>query len=290
MAGLVGYASSEDESGDDQPQLQVPAPSKQTQTPPQPSQPATTAPEPAVSVSKPQPSGPKPPPARETPAPGAALPPPGAAPLGPSLPPMDSSALGSLPEPPALDDDASAQAGVAPSSPYTTARSLIHDLTLPAVPNFDIPVSPPGSPPPAAAATGQRFAHFLELKKKGTHFNAKLEQSSAQRNPALTDKLLWFVDIPPPRGDSNSSNSSNSSNGQKSVLQYQTTLPADVWDPGAFPAWAFRDGLRKGRDRVAKEREAARAAPGRTSVEFVSSTTTTTTSGGSREKRKGGWQ
>lgn len=194
---------------------------------------------------------------------------------------MDTSApTASLPEP---DDDSNPAA--APSSPYTTTRSLIHDLTLPSIPNFDIPPSPPGSPPPGAAATNRKFSQFLDLKKKGTHFNAKLEQSSALRNPALTDKLLQFVDVLPPlAGDGT----------EEKSMQYQTTLARDVWDPAAFPDWAFRDKLKRARDRTAKDREAARAAPGRSSVEFVSGSTTAAVSGAgglSRgEKRKSGWQ
>ncbi|OAA73510.1 HCNGP-like protein [Cordyceps fumosorosea ARSEF 2679] len=280
MAGLVGYASSDEEEVDgEQPQVQPTAPSKQTQAPPpQPSQPAvTSASEPETTVSKtpPQASPPSPP------APGATLPPPPssatAAPLGPSLQSTDPSSFAPLPEPTDLPPSSS----LPPSSPYTTTRALIHDLTLPPIPNLDLPSSPPRSPSSAAAAaaaTDKKCAHFLKLKRAGTHFNAKLEQSTALRNPALTDKLLRFAEVDG-RG-----------------LQYQTTLTAGVWDPGAFPEWAFRDGLRRARDRVAKEREAARAAPGRTSVEFVPATTTMAAAAGAGagagkgEKRKGAWQ
>lgn len=171
-----------------------------------------------------------------------------------------------------------------PSSPYTTTRSLLHDLTLPSIPNFDIPASPPRSPrSPSSTATARKLEQFLALKKRGTHFNAKLEQSAALRNPALTDKLLQFVDIPPPGGA-----------GGERGRQYQTTLPETLWNPDGFPEWACRGALRKSRDRVAKEREAARAAPGRSGVEFVSGTTTAGAGGGGGlskgEKRRGGWQ
>ncbi|EGX91756.1 HCNGP-like protein [Cordyceps militaris CM01] len=208
---------------------------------------------------------PKPPTPQETSAPGAALPPPGAAPLGPSLPPMG----------PASGCTSS------PSSPYTTSRSLIHDLTLPSVPCLSIPSSPPPPATPLASclATSQKFAHFLSLKRQGTHFNAKLSQSSALRNPALTDKLLQYVDMPPP----------GAGGGGGGRLQYQTTLSAAVWDPAAFPASAFREALRKGRDSVARDKEAQRTAWGRTSVEFVPATTAPA-GGGKGDRRKGGWQ
>lgn len=163
----------------------------------------------------------------------------------------------------------------APGSPYTANRSIIHDLTLPSVPNFDIPPSPPGSPPPGAS---RKFEQFLDLKKKGVHFNSKLENSNALRNPSLTDKLMSFVGI-----DERS--------------QYETTLPAGLlWDASDFPDSAFRERLRRSQDKIAKEREAEKASGGRTAVEFVPSTTSgggsaASSAGGisKREKRKGDW-
>lgn len=231
---------------------------------------------------------------------------------------MEAPTTTTVPLPGPDDDDGNDTADARPSSPYTTTRSLIHDLTLPTIPNFDIPASPPGSPPPAAAGTNAKFTQFLALKRKGTHFNEKLEQSSALRNPALTDKLLQFVDIPPPRpppvvssgsngksavavaaqegGGGGGSEGDNNSSIMDNSLQYQTTLSHDLWDPTAFPDWAFRDRLRRMRDKVAKEREATRAGPGRSSVEFVSGTTTATatlsgTGGGlsKEDRRKGRW-
>lgn len=209
------------------------------------------------------------------------------------------------PQPQPQDQETPLDDGVnAPSSPYSTNRSLLHDLTLPSIPNFDIPPSPPpGSPSAsssgAAAATSKKFEQFLQLKKKGTHFNAKLEQSAALRNPALTDKLLAFVDLAAP-GRGGSGSAGKSPPDARAVEQYTTTLPADVWDPGAFPDWAFRDRLRRTRETVAKEREAARSAPGRSAVEFVAasgaaggasrSSTESPGSGARGEKRKSDWK
>jgi hypothetical protein len=160
-----------------------------------------------------------------------------------------------------------------PASPYSANRALLRDLTLPSAPNLDIPPSPPGSPPPGA---NKKFEQFLELKKKGTHFNAKLEQSSALKNPSLMDKLMRFVEV-----DERS--------------QYSTTLPTDLWNPSAFPEWASKDKLRKSHDKVLKDKEAERVTGTRTAVDFVPPTTSvaqdTTIRGGlSRgEKRKSGW-
>lgn len=79
--------------------------------------------------------------------------------------------------------------------------------------------------------------------------------------------------------------------------QYSTTLPPDLWNPNAFPEWAFRSKLRKSRERLAKEKEAEKLIGGRTSVDFVPSTAANPAAismpvdgGLSRgEKRKGGW-
>ncbi|KAH7257110.1 HCNGP-like protein-domain-containing protein [Fusarium tricinctum] len=182
-------------------------------------------------------------------------------PLGPSLPPMEEAVVD--------EQDPTYR----PASPYSANRALLRDLTLPSAPNLDIPPSPPGSPPPGA---NKKFEQFLELKKKGTHFNAKLEQSSALKNPSLMDKLMRFVEV-----DERS--------------QYSTTLPTDLWNPSAFPEWAFKDKLRKSHDKLLKDKEAERTTGTRTAVDFVPPTTSvaqdTTVMGGlSRgEKRKSGW-
>lgn len=135
-----------------------------------------------------------------------------------------------------------------PQSPYTATRALIHDLTLPTFPNFDIPPSPPGSPLHGMDA---KFNHFLLLKKQGVHFNEKLAHSSALKNPSLLQKLMDFAGVED--GD-----------------QYATTLPKDVWDPLVFPAWAFKEELAKRQQEFLKKREEAKARQQRESIEFVS--------------------
>ncbi|PKS06540.1 hypothetical protein jhhlp_007288 [Lomentospora prolificans] len=164
--------------------------------------------------------------------------------VGPMLAPSGSTAL-DLPEP-----DQDLELPMPPGSPYTSTRALLRDLTLPTHPNLDLPPSPPGSPPPSLT---RKVESFLELKDKGIHFNAKLESSSALRNPALLDKLLAFTGL-----------DDTASGGG---AQYATTLPKDLWDPGALPEWAHRQELRAAQERLRKEREAERAATGR--VDFV---------------------
>lgn len=148
---------------------------------------------------------------------------------------MDQEALTSQPE------------HTAPSSPYSAARSLIHTLTLPTVPNMDIPPSPPSSPSQitAQAALSAKFDKFLELKrKKGVHFNARIADSHALKNPPLMDKLLGFVGV-----------GVDFENGTvEGTEQYATTLPTELWDPAAFPEWAYRGPLRKSQEKLQKER------------------------------------
>ncbi|KAH7163230.1 HCNGP-like protein-domain-containing protein [Dactylonectria estremocensis] len=186
-----------------------------------------------------------------------------AVPLGPSLPPVGE---------PMINEENIL--GQTPSSPYSANRALLRDLTLPSAPNMDIPPSPPGSPQPGA---NKKIEQFLDLKKKGIHFNAKLEQSSALKNPGLMDKLMAFAEI-------------------DDGGQYSTTLPTDLWDPNGFPDWAFKDKLRRSVEKLAKEKELEKASNVRTTVDFVPSTApgggSTSGAGGlSRgEKRKGGWK
>ncbi|KAL6869248.1 hypothetical protein ACO1O0_000572 [Amphichorda felina] len=256
MAGLVGYASSDEDDEVETPQTLQPNPEQPPES------------EASTAVDKKgyrgeQKASQAPQPQDEKPVVGPL--PQRAVPVGPSLPPPEDSHAAATPT--------TIDTSQIPGSPYTANRALIHDLTLPSVPNLDIPPSPPGSPPPG---TSKKFEQFLELKKKGVHFNAKLENSTSLRNPGLMDKLMAFVGI-----DERS--------------QYETTLPTDLWDPKSIPDSAFRASLRKSREKIEKEREAERAGGGRSAADFVPATTpagasTSTAGGPSRgEKRKGGW-
>ena len=138
----------------------------------------------------------------------------------------------------------------APQSPYSTERSLIRDLTLPTVPNYDIPPSPPGSPDDS---TNAKFKHFLGLKQQGVHFNGKLAKSSALKNPSLMQKLMDFSDI-----------------GEED--QYATTLPKDLWNPNGFPEYAYKEELSKSQQQIRKRLEEKKARGQRESVDFVPAT------------------
>ncbi|KAL1304942.1 hypothetical protein AAFC00_003853 [Neodothiora populina] len=144
----------------------------------------------------------------------------------------------------AEDDDEDAQP---PTSPYTTNRLLLRNLTMPPVPNFDIPPSPPGTPP---AATTAKFTRFLELKKKGVHFNQRLHQSAALRNPGLLAKLMDFAGI-------------------SERDQYASALPEALAVPAEFPEWAYADELVKEHERIARRKEEEISKSVREAVDFV---------------------
>ncbi|KAF2266367.1 hypothetical protein CC78DRAFT_615176 [Lojkania enalia] len=162
--------------------------------------------------------------------------------LGPSAPP--------LPESPLKQD-------VTPQSPYTRDRARIQNLTLPTVANFDIPPSPPGSPPQRAT---KKFAQFLELKKKGQHFNQRLENSTVLRDPNHLQRLMDFAEI-------------------TEQEQYASALPEDVAVPTEFPEWAYFEQLNESRKRILKSKEAEKARGQREAIDFVRATGSAALSG-----------
>ncbi|KAH9221584.1 HCNGP-like protein-domain-containing protein [Leptodontidium sp. 2 PMI_412] len=173
-----------------------------------------------------------------------ALPGPEALIVGPTLGPSVGTPGAQL-----LEEEEDEQA-LAPQLPYSANRALLRDLTLPSLPNYDIPPSPPGSP---LESTNTKFKHFLELKKKGIHFNDKLANSSALKNPSLMQKLMDFSDI-------------------DEAGQYATTLPKELWNPGGFPAYAFKEDLAKSQQKILKKKEDEKARGQRDSLDFVPAT------------------
>ncbi|QSZ28710.1 hypothetical protein DSL72_003210 [Monilinia vaccinii-corymbosi] len=167
--------------------------------------------------------------------------------VGPQLGPAEAT---ELPEPEDIMNMNEEQDGE-PQSPYSSNRALLRDLTLPTVPNYEIPPSPPGSP---VASTNAKFKHFLELKKQDTHFNEKLAKSAALKNPSLMQKLMDFADI-------------------DEAEQYATTLPKDLWDPTGFPESAHKEELAKSQQRILKEKEERKARGQREALDFVPATT-----------------
>ncbi|KAL2136176.1 hypothetical protein VTI74DRAFT_5229 [Chaetomium olivicolor] len=162
---------------------------------------------------------------------------------------------------------------------------------------MDIPPSPPGSPPPGHDALTAKFDTFLKLKRtKGVHFNERIAASAGMRNPGVGDRLLGFVGVET-EFNGGDEDAGGGNDGRGGLGQYATVLSADVWDPGCFPAWAYRGALRRAQEKVARERERGLGE----AVEFVSagkSDALGAGGGGSRSgtgtpagsgKRKGRW-
>ncbi|KAK5655387.1 hypothetical protein OQA88_5657 [Cercophora sp. LCS_1] len=235
MAGLVAYDSS-DEDEDVQAQEETRATSK----PP-------TAPTPQL---------PPPPPP----------PPPTVPDSAPEQKPIQGPLLGPAAPPPTITEEIdlsflSQDPSDPPRSPYTAARTLSRDLTLPAVPNMDIPPSPPLNATAAEniTALNAKFDTFLKLKRRANdpaHFNARLAASDALCNPSLMDKLLGFVGMETEFEEGDAA----------ATGQYGTTLPTELWDPSGFPEWAYKGALRRSQERENKERERKRGER----VDFVS--------------------
>jgi hypothetical protein len=118
---------------------------------------------------------------------------------------------------------------------------------MPPVPNFDIPPSPPGSPPPHSTA---KFARFLDLKQKGTHFNQRLYQSSALRNPGLLPKLMDFAGI-------------------SQEDQYATPWSNERAVATKWPDWAYGEELLAAHEKIARTKEQEKASNPRQTVDFV---------------------
>lgn len=180
------------------------------------------------------------------PAPREVTPPPTAPVSGPAQGPTVS------PPPPENDVDNT----VPPGSPYTSSRAIIQNLTLPTVPNFAIPPSPPGSPPQRAT---KKFVQFLELKKKGQHFNQRLESSAVLRDPGHSQKLMGFAGI-------------------SEEDQYASTLPEGLAVPAVFPPWAYVDELRASQKKIFKAKEQEKSRTPREAIDFVSATRSGTSS------------
>ncbi|KAL4808573.1 HCNGP-like protein-domain-containing protein [Aspergillus unguis] len=130
----------------------------------------------------------------------------------------------------------------------STSRLLIHDLTLPPVPNLDIPPSPPGSPNPSANA---KFAHFLNLKKQDVHFNDKLASSVSLKNPSLLKKMMEHAGI-------------------DEQAQYSNSLPSDLWDTSTLPSWGYKEELLKVQRELNAKAEERKSKGPRDTIEFVS--------------------
>ena len=115
-------------------------------------------------------------------------------------------------------------------------------------PNLDIPPSPPGSPNPS---TDAKITHFMRLKGQEIHFNTKLASSSALKNTSLLPKLVAAAGI----GDDVDRTQRKVNVVGDWFKQYATSLPKEVWDPNALPAWAYTEELDQAQSEVGKWRQ-----------------------------------
>ncbi|KAL8737357.1 MAG: hypothetical protein Q9181_001774 [Wetmoreana brouardii] len=134
-----------------------------------------------------------------------------------------------------------------PLSPSTAKRVAFRNMTMPPLLNLDIPPSPTGSPP---SGMTEKFEHFMQLKKQGVHFNEKLASSSALKNPMLLQKLM-------------------ASAGLAESDQHATTLPTDLWDPSAFPDWAYKEELAKSQQKIRDKGKEESMRTQRENIDFV---------------------
>ncbi|KAL4930596.1 HCNGP domain-containing protein [Aspergillus undulatus] len=152
------------------------------------------------------------------------------------------------PEGPVLGPVHEAGPSQASDGPPSASRTLIHDLTLPPLPNLDIPPSPPGSPNPSANA---RFAHFLSLKTQDVHFNDKLSSSTSLKNPSLLKKMMEHAGI-------------------DDQAQYSSSLSPDLWYMSNLPSWGYKEELAKTQRELNARAEESRLKGQRDTIEFVS--------------------
>lgn len=127
---------------------------------------------------------------------------------------------------------------------------------MPTVPDFDIPSSPPPFEPnseaaAALAATTKKFDRFLELKRQGVHFNARLDTLPAMRNPGFLGNLMKSV-------------AGMEATGKES---YVSALPAEVAVRTEWPEECYVEKLMWQSERREKKRMSER-----TAVEFVPAT------------------
>lgn len=145
--------------------------------------------------------------------------------LGPSLGPVAGPSAESKMGPAAeeiahtsekrgLDEDDNEE----PLSPYSKRMNRRRELTMPPVPNFDIP------PPPQQAAplaVERKFLNFLKIKRRGMHLNQNLEAKHEFKDPEFMDKQLKFL-------------------GLNQETQYNCTLSKDALDMD-WPESAYHD-------------------------------------------------
>lgn len=135
--------------------------------------------------------------------------------------------------------------------PPMSEGDLLRHLTQPSHPISSLPPEPDLQADPAVTA---KFKRFLELKKKGIHFNEDLANKSSFKNPSLFASLLERTGLPP-------------------EAQYASSLPSDVFSLDLFPPWAHKDALLKSQQAIDAQDQTtkkAQSAAGKRTVQFTS--------------------
>jgi len=161
--------------------------------------------------------------------------------VGPSMP-NDASAMVQD----AYEEDAKQEI------PPMSEEDLLRYLTQPSHPVASFPPEATSEADPAVTA---RFKRFLELKRKGVHFNEDLAGKSSFKNPTLFASLLERSNLP-------------------SQSQYASSVPSLVFCMDLFPPWAYKEELLRSQQALGAELEAfkkAQSTAGKRRIEFMSS-------------------
>jgi len=171
----------------------------------------------------------------------------------------------------AVSADEEFEDGMLADLPPMSEQDLLRYLTQPSHPMASLPPEPSNQ---ADTAVTTKFERYLELKKKGIHFNEDLSNKSSFKNPSLFASLLERIGLPP-------------------GAQYSSSLPADVFSLDLFPSWAYKDALSQSQQTLHAENEItkkAQSTSGKRTIQFTPAVRTMTESGepasGVQTKRK----
>ncbi|ORZ10101.1 HCNGP-like protein-domain-containing protein [Absidia repens] len=127
----------------------------------------------------------------------------------------------------------------------TQLKTILTRKSLPGVENWGIPPEPQSE---CDADRLEKIKHFLSLRQSGQRLNDHLQRNKAFRNPRIYAKLVEFVDL----------------------NETGSNFSAKDFDPTAFPASSYIDGILETQKRLADEK-AQLQAQGRSQLSFVSS-------------------
>lgn len=131
-------------------------------------------------------------------------------------------------------------------------QDMLRHLTQPSHPVTSFPPEPEGQ---ADAQVTAKIKNFLELKKKGIHFNENLADKNSFNNPNLFATLLDRLGVPP-------------------EAQYSSSLPSEVFCVDMFPSWAYKEELLRSQQQIDAQNSASKksqSTAGRRTIQFTTS-------------------